>query len=185
MKTTLLFWAVNVMPVALILAIFEIWLEKHKHGPWGKTEFKNPYWEEKLNWPVPFLKYISRYHKIMFLYVMPILFVGSIMVWGKVLGYPVFKESGPWYTNVLSYAAFFLALWLGNSGSEDFLYFAIQSATGWREPHALRRVVLEKDFAWFKDWLPPICGLHIPGHWVACPTGALVLLYVREYWLIC
>jgi hypothetical protein len=45
-------------------------------------------------------------------------------------------------------------------------------------------VVIEKDFDWFKDWLPPIFGLNIPGHWLACPAGALILLYIRHYWIM-
>jgi hypothetical protein len=184
LKTTLLFWLVNFLPVAIALAIFEIWLEKYKTGPWGKTAFINPYWEEKLGWNVPFLKYLSRYHAIMFLRIMPLLFIMSMAFWGMILDYPIFPIEPSWFKVAASFLLLFSATWLGNSGAEDFLYFTIQSITGWREPHALRKVVVEKDFAWFKDWLPPVFGLNIPGHWVFCPVGAIVLLYIRQRWIM-
>jgi hypothetical protein len=179
-----MFWAVNFIPVALALAIFEIWLEKYKRGPWGKTEFINPYWEEKTGWPVPFLKYTSRYHAVMFTGVLPPLFILSMLIWSKTLNYQVFPDGSPWYFSALSLVLLLAAICLGNMGTEDFFYFAIQSLTGWREPHALRKVVIEKDFHWFKDWLPPIFGLNIPGHWLACPAGALILLYIRQRWIM-
>ena len=176
MKLTLLYWTVNFLPVALLLAIFEIWLEeKHKQGPWGKTAFINPFWEKKMPLPVPFLKYLSRYHGIMFLLVIPILFLISMFVWSKVLNYQM---------SALSFVTMFVAIWLGNAGGEDFLYFAIMSITGWHEPHALRKVVVEKDMTWFKDWLPPVFGINIPGHWLFCPVGALALLLIRQYWIV-
>lgn len=163
--------------------MFEIWLEKHKQGPWGKTAFINPYWEERMNLRVPFLKYLSRYHGIMFLLVMPVCFITGIAVWSNVLDYPVSRVDSTWYLSALSYALLFVAIWLGNSGLEDFFYFLIQSITGWREPHALRKVVLEKDFAWFTDWLPPVFGINIPGHWLFCPFASLALLYIRHRWV--
>ncbi len=187
MKITLLFWVAVFGPVAIALAIFEIWLDvKHKVGPWGKTVFKNPYWEKKAlqKWAIPFLKYISRYHVVMFLVVMPVLFAAGIVFWSKVLKYNVLPNGSSWLMNLLSFATLFVAIWLGNSGFEDMFYFIIQSLTGWYQPHALRRVVIDKDFAWFKDWLPPIFGLNIPGHWVFCPSVAVLLLCIRQYWIM-
>lgn len=183
MKDTLIFWVVNFIPVSIILAIFEIWLEKYKTGPWGATSFINPFWEKKLSIPVPFLQYISNYHAIMFSVVMPVLFIVSMWGWSMVLNYTVFTPNTTWYWSIASVSLLFAAIWLGNSGLEDFFYFAIQSLTGWHEPHALWKVVMEKDFAWFKDWLPPIFGLNIPGHWVFCPTAALILLSIR-HWIV-
>ena len=93
-------------------------------------------------------------------------------------------KQGHWYSDAASIGLLFAAIWFGNSGLEDFLYFLIQSITGWREPHALRKVVLERDFAWFKDWLPPIFGLNIPGHWVFCPAVSIALLAMREQFVM-
>ncbi len=181
MKTALVFWTVNFVPVALLLAIFEIWLEeKHKEGMWGHTYFKTPFWEKKIKWQVPFLKYLSRYHLVMFLLILPVVFMGGMSVWSKVLHYPLINTDHTWYQNDFSDGTMFLAIWLGNSGLEDFLYFLIMSVTGWHEPHALRRVVIEKDHAWFKNWLPSIYGLNIPSHWVFCPVAAILLLIVRN-----
>ena len=185
MKKEIVFWAINFVPVAVVLAIFEIWLETtHKQGPWGQTAFINPYWEERLNWNVPFLKYLSRYHAVMFLLAMPIVFTTSIAVWSKVLDYPVFPSGRSWYIGLMSLVMLLAAIWLGNSGLEDFFYFLIQSVTGWRTPDALQRVIFYRDFAWFKDWLPPILGINIPGHWLFCPTASLALLYIRHRWIM-
>jgi hypothetical protein len=184
LKETILFWIVNFVPVSIVLAIFEIWLEKHKHGPWGQTAFNNPYWEANLPINVPFLKHLSIYHGIVFLIVMPILFVSSMIIWSHVFNYQVFPSKDHWYLNVISVIILLAAICLGNMGLEDFLYFSFQSLTGWREPHALRKVVIEKDFAWFKDWLPPIFGLNIPGHWIFCPVASFALLAIREYLIV-
>jgi len=185
LKTTLLFWAVNFVPVSIILAIFEIWLEgTHKKGPWGKTAFVDSYWEEKLNWKIPFLKYLSRYHAMMFLVVMPLLFTTGITMWSRILEYRVVPVGTSWFASILSYSMMLAAIWLGNSGLEDFFYFLIQSLTGWRTPDALQRVIFKKDFAWFKNWLPPVFGINIPGHWLFCPFASLALLYIRQRWVM-
>lgn len=189
MKTDIFFWAINFVPVAIILAIVEIYNDTGqgiwaKTGPWGATKFVNPYWEEKMPINVPFLKYLSRYHGLMFLVIMPVLFVASMLIWSNALHYHVLPIGAPWYMSTLSVAILFGAIWLGNSGLEDFFYFAIQSFTGWHEPHALRKVIVEKDFEWFKDWVVVSGRLSIPGHWIFCPVISLVLLYIRQRWIM-
>ena len=182
-----MFWVFILSIPTLAVAIFEINLDmKHKVGPWGKTKFKNPYWEEKIlqRWPIPFIKYISRYHAVLFLEVLPVVFTLSIIFWSWALNSAVWPSDSSRLIKSLSFITLFIAVWLGNSGFEDMFYFIIQSLTGWHEPHALRKVVLEKDFDWFKDWLPPIFGLNIPGHWVFCPAAALLLLYIRHHWIM-
>jgi len=91
----------------------------------------------------------------------PVLFVAGIAMWSKVLDYHIIPVGASW----------FVALVLRHDaggdmarqfGLEDFFYFSIQSLTGWRTPDALQRVIFKKDFAWFKDWLPPLFGINIP-----------------------
>lgn len=180
MKTSLILWIASFAPISLILAIFEIWLERHKKGGWGDTKFKNPYWEDHMPLDLPFIKHWSRYHAVMFLVIIPPFLVSGIATISCISGYNAFLIGSHLHLRIASYALLFLAAWFGNAALEDFLYFAIQSLTGWHEPHALRKVVIEKDFAWFKDWLPTMFGLHIPGHWLAYPCTALVLLWIRQ-----
>ena len=185
MKSAILFWAVNFVPVSVALAIFEIWLETtHKHGPWGKTAFDNPFWERQLGWPLPFLNYITVYHAIVFLLVVPLTLTLGMAFWSKILGYQIFPVGCSRSVGALSFTTLLVAMWFGNGGLEDFLYFLIQSITGWRTPDALQRVIFRKDMAWFKDWLPTVLGLSIPGHWLFCPSVAIALLYMRQRWIV-
>jgi hypothetical protein len=189
--STLIFWLANILLPCIIIGAIEIYNDTNppgwiwrKEGPWSETKFANPYWEEKMGLTVPFIKYMSRYHIVMFLMIVPAWLGISFTATSRALHYHVFAANGHPLMHALSGIALFVAAQIGVMGVEDFFYFAIQSAFNWYEPHALRKVLIDKNFKWFKDWLPPIFGLNIPGHWVAMPLGAVLLLIVRQYWIM-
>ncbi|MDE2041204.1 MAG: hypothetical protein KGI59_02385 [Patescibacteria group bacterium] len=191
MKVSFLFWIANVLPIVILIAIIEIYNDTNppgwfwaKQGEWSKTKFVNPFWEQHVNLPVPFLKYLTWYHMVLFLLItLPYLILIQIPITSWLMSYQIFPANVSVGWKVLSGLTLLGAIWFGISGFEDFFYFLIQSTFHWLEPHALRRV-LHGDFAWFKDWIPLPFGLKLPGHWVFCPCTAILLLYVRQRWII-
>lgn len=193
MKETLLFWTLNIALPVLIIGWIEVYNDTNPPGwfwaksgdEWGKTAFVNPYWEKRIKVPLPFIKYSSRYHWVMFGIIVPIWLTLSITLTSWLLHYQLIPTGAHWYSAraLLSVLTILAACQVGVMGLEDFFYFSYQSCFNWLEPHALRRV-LHGDFAWFKDWIPLPFGFKFPGHWVACSAGALLLLYVRQRWIM-
>jgi hypothetical protein len=178
----------NLLPISVALAIFEIWLEGYKVGPWGRTEFKHPFWEKKItggkNRFASFLiqrvldkPYINVYHIIMFVGIIPLI---SVLNYGDLWyvsghdwslhGWLIMEIDGA----KIFAPIFLVAVWVGNMVVEDFLWFAIQTLTGWREPMALRRL-FQGDFAWHKNWVQ-IGKIFIPTSYLTgiAITGALL-----------
>jgi len=189
MILTFAFWLIIVLTVATPIALMEIYNDTDpegwfwaKRGKWSKTKFVNPFWEERAKVPLPFIKYFTRYHAFVFVVIEPLTVLYLLVPLASALmQYDVLPDEATFSQALVSKSALFVAIWLGVGGIEDFFYFTFQSLFGWYEPHALRRVVLDKDFDWFKDWLPPVFGLNIPGHWIFCPAASIALLLVRQY----
>ncbi len=200
MKTLLLFLG-NLIPISTLLAIFEIWLEGFKAGPWGQTVFASPWWEKRIERSESAPKslkekikyifidgilritekdYFCRYHVVLFGGIIPaITMINYVVLWcmsgnvWSIHGLLLMTIAG---TKIFT-PLFIVAVWIGNLVLEDFLWFAIQSLTGWREPHALRRL-LHGDFAWHKKWWT-FFGLSVPRFYVTTPMIVAVLLIAQ------
>lgn len=188
---TLWFCYSVVMPIVIAVGLVEVYNDTNPPGwfwakagdEWGKTKFTNPYWEQEVEVPLLFIKYISRYHLVMFGRIVPIFMMLRVAEISSLTRYEVFPAGMPWYTSLLSAIILFAAMQTAVMGVEDFFYFAVQSCFNWLEPHALRRV-LHGDFAWFKDWIPLPFGIKVPGHWIFLPGVSIALLYIRQRWMM-
>jgi hypothetical protein len=70
-------------------------------------------------------------------------------------------------------------VYLGIMVTEDFLWFAVQSAIGWRKPDALDQLFLGK-MKWIKDWVDvPLLGIKLPRSYYKTPALVIILLVVQ------
>lgn len=186
-------YLVNLIPISLALAIFEIWLEGFKKGPWGRTEFDHPFWGKKITGKGMFLRfligkvlektYITPYHVIMFVLLIPlvtivnygILWYLSDQTW-SIHALLVMPIAG---TKIIA-PIFILAIWLGNMILEDFLWFTLQTLTGWRERQALPWL-LAGNFPWHTKWWG-FWGIKLPRFYITTPPIIATILLL-QYWI--
>jgi hypothetical protein len=158
----LLFYLGNVLLIAVPLAIFEVWLENFKPGPWGHTEFDHPFWGKKLKWfgnCWPFEKaYVTPYHLIMFGVIVPSITVieYAALRYLAISGWIVLSFK---YMTIVA-PLFIAAIWIGNMVLEDFLYMVFISF-GNRFPYALDKF-LHGEFEWHKKWFPEKSKIKLP-----------------------
>lgn len=161
LKAQIVWYAINVLVVAVPLAIFEIWLGRFKDG-WG-GEFRHPFWGYKITWrPLCLVMqktYVTPYHLLMFGLVIPAAL--GIECW-------VLRHQIVW-------PVFFLALWIGVAILEDFLWFALN----WHYPGALRRLVRE-GLSWHTKWVQLSKNVKVPSFYVTSPFWIAVLLVIQH-----
>ncbi len=171
-----LFWFywVNVVVIALPLAIFEIWLERFKTG-WG-GEFKSRFWGRKieirwLNKIFGFLA-ISVYHLVMFGLVLPAIYLSEYLVLAHLAGSHSWVISFNGYTLVP--LIYFVGLWIGVSVMEDFLYFLLN----WHFPNALRRL-FRGEATWLAYW-DTESKIQIPNNYICGPLVICILFGLQK-----
>ena len=115
---------VNVFVLSLVLAIFEIWMEKDRGwgtglGPfWGKKFFKKSFISKASE-----KYYFTLYHIVMFGLIVPLILLGEYL-W-------IFRTS----------PLFYLASWVEIAVVEDFLWFVFN----WYFPGSLRKLLAGGD----------------------------------------
>ena len=72
---------------------------------------------------------------------------------------------------------FVLTVLVGNMVAEDFLWFALQSLTGWRHPDALSRL-FKGDFAWHKEWWS-MFGIKLPRFYITTTAVVIIVLFLQ------
>jgi hypothetical protein len=173
---TIGFYVVNIFAIAVPLAIFEIWLEKFKSG-WG-GEFYNPFWGKKIRtaWIMRVAEkdYLTPYHFLMFLGILPIIYGAEWVAFSHV-------AVGPWWF-VLSFRdisispiLYFPALWIGVATLEDFLYFALN----WRWPNALTRL-FNAEMPWHTDYVRISTTKQVPRFYLICLIYVVLLLAAQH-----
>jgi hypothetical protein len=75
---------------------------------------------------------------------------------------------------------FLPTIWLGNMVLEDFLWFAIQSITGWREPKALERL-FAGDFVWHTEFVELPFSIMLPRFYITTPLWVAILLIIQQF----
>ncbi len=161
LKAQIVWYAINVLVVAVPLALFEIWLERFKTG-WG-GEFRSPFWGYKITWrPLCLVMqktYVTPYHLLMFGLVIPVTLVAQC--WLTPL--PVV---GPVY---------FLALWIGVATLEDFLWAALN----WHYPRALHRM-FHQGLSWHTKWIELTQEVKVPRFYITSPFWIAILLVIQH-----
>ena len=182
----------NLLPISYLLAEFEIYLEGFKKGEWSKTEFDHKFWGRKImgrnklsrfiiGWVLE-KTYITPYHIVMFGGIIPLVtIINYLVLWltsGQVptlYGWLFMTVAG---TKIFA-PLFVVAVWIGNLVLEDFLWFALQSLTGWREPHALSKL-LHGEFAWHTKWWG-FKGLMLPRFYFTTPLLVTLILLAQHF----
>ena len=175
-------YILNVLVIAIPLAVLELWLEKFKTG-WG-GEFRSRFWGKKLYFKVV-LKvaektYISVYHLVMFAVILPGIFVFEFLVLWHL------SKSGSWVLNVYDVRfvpiIFLPTVWLGNSVTEDFLYFVIADLFSWRFPGALKRF-FNGECKWHTHYVKLSNSIKLPRFYLTVPIYIVVLLIVHSIFI--
>jgi hypothetical protein len=154
----------NLFVFAIPLTFLECWLDKYRDG-WG-TEFRSPFWGHKLRWKWLRLfekEFIVVYHVVVFFIALPLLFTGEYF-----LVAPFSHQFGPLY---------FIALWLGVSTLEDFLYFVFN----WHFDDALERF-WRGEMKWHTHYVRITANKVVPRFYITTPIWIAVLL-IANYFL--
>jgi len=181
----LFLYLINVVAISLPLAVLEIYLEKFKSGPWGDTEFTHGFWGRRIRGEIVLFfgkDFVTMYQIVVF---------GTIIVGLTALCYATFADGlfviviGD--TSVVM-PAFVAAIVSGIMVTEDLLWFAIQTWTGWREPEALDRL-FRGDYKWHgatpDKWLHFMPGVMIPRCYVTYATVSVGLLFGQDLLVSC
>jgi len=177
----LILYAINVMSIAFPLAILEIWLEQFKVGKWGATEFQHPFWGKKIQIGlldrITEKSYVTPYHLMMFGAIIPAVTILNFLLFWHLSGHSwlVMDVGGAKIVPII----FLPTVWLGNMVTEDFLWFAIQSVTGWREPKALERL-LAGDFVWHTEFVELSRSIMLPRFYIVIPLWVAILLVTQS-----
>lgn len=180
----ILLYLANVLIISIPLAIFEIWLERFKHGPWGEGEFQHRFWGHKIDNKILCTilqkKYVTPYHLVVFIAVLGALFglewhyfatqsISNGWIISAVL--PIFGA-----VKIIP-LIFFPALWLGVATVEDLFWFALN----WRVPNSLMKLI-RKEFGWHTAYyhINPSKTWWLPKFYLQTLAIVLVLFTVHE-----
>lgn len=148
-------FAVNVLVISLILAIFEISIEKDK----GWATGLGPFWGKQYGGLIATIAekhYLTRYHIVMFCGVLPLILVTE-------------------YLRVRTGILLFVASWLAIGVLEDFLWFVLN----WYFPGSLRMLLAGKIWWHPKYWA--IGSIQLPRYYFVSSIYIAALCCAQYY----
>jgi len=180
-------WLANTLVLSLILAVFEIFLEKDKGwasglnpSTWGRKLLKGSIIARLCEKP-----YITTYHIFVFLVVMPAIFLGEYLLLKKLgIGHPVsgnlLGASKPFLGMPLGElrfapSLFLISVWLLLLGAEDFLWFALN----WFYPGSLKDL-LSGNVWWHSRWVS-FGTTKLPRFYLSLPLLSALFLFASVY----
>jgi|GEM_PF-1121403 len=182
-------YILNVLIIALPLALVEIWLEKFKTGPWGDTEFMHPFWGKKIHtrWLCRLMqkKHVTPYHLFIFAFLLTSIMTCEWLLVGGVSGHGfwVINPSWPLLGSIkIIPLIFFPAVWIGVAVFEDALWFILN----WRAPDSLARL-MRKEFPWHTQYWPvnrsrtkwlPKFYIQMPAYLVVMFVAQTVIIHI-------